>query len=59
MMLLLILRRIQRPTTQGHSSYSSSCAHARARHPLIEAVRFAESLRKLSQSSDIKKNMDQ
>ena len=35
------------------------CEHARARLPLIEAVRFAESLRKLAQSSDLHKNMDQ
>ena len=36
-----------------------SCVHARAHLPLIEAVRFAESLRKLAQSSDLQKNMDQ
>ena len=30
-----------------------SCEHARARLPLIEAVPFAESLRKLAQSSDL------
>ena len=36
-----------------------SCEHARARLSLIEAVRFAESLCKLSQSSDFQKNMDQ
>ena len=36
-----------------------SCEHARARLPLIEAVRLAESLRTLAQSNDIQKNMDQ
>ena len=36
-----------------------SCEHARAHLPLIEAVRFAESLRKFAQSSDLKKNMVQ
>ena len=36
-----------------------SCKHARARLPLIEAVRFAESLRKLAHSSDLQNNMDQ
>ena len=36
-----------------------SCEHARPRLPLIEAVRFAESLRILAQSSDLPKNMDQ
>ena len=36
-----------------------SCEHATARLPLIEAVRFAESLRKFAQSSDPQKNMDQ
>ena len=36
-----------------------SCEHASARLPLIEAVRFAESLRKLFQPSDLQKNMDQ
>ena len=35
------------------------CEHARARLSLIEAVRFAESLRKLAHSSDLQKNMDQ
>ena len=35
------------------------CEHARARLPLIEAVRFAESLRKLAQPSDLQKNIDQ
>ena len=34
-----------------------SCEHARARLPFIEAVRFAESLRKLSQLSDLQKNI--
>ena len=32
-----------------------SCEHARARCPLIEAVRFAKSLRKVAQSNDLKK----
>ena len=36
-----------------------SCEHARARLPITEAVRIAESLRKLAQSSDLQKNMDQ
>ena len=36
-----------------------SCEHARARFPIIKAVRFAESLRKLAQLSDLQKNMDQ
>ena len=36
-----------------------SCEHARGRLPLIEAVRFAESLRKPAHSSDLQKNMDQ
>ena len=36
-----------------------SCEHARARLPLIKAERFAESSRKLAQSSDLKKNIDQ
>ena len=36
-----------------------SCEHARARLILIEIVRFVESLRKLAQSSDFQKNMDQ
>ena len=36
-----------------------SCEHARIRLPLIEAERFAESLRKLAQASDLQKNMDQ
>ena len=35
-----------------------SCEHARARLPLIEVVRFAESLGKLTQSSELQKNMD-
>ena len=35
------------------------CEHARARLPLIEAVRFTECLRKLAQSSDLQKNTDQ
>ena len=40
---------------------ASTCSseHARARLPLIEAVRFAESLCKLAQSSDLQSNMDQ
>ena len=44
-----------------HRRVASTCSfeHAKARLPLIEAVRFAESLRKLAQSSDLKKNMDQ
>ena len=36
-----------------------SCEHARARLPLIEALRFAESLRKLAQSSELQENMEQ
>ena len=32
-----------------------SCEHARARLPLIEAIRFAESLRKLAQPATFKK----
>ena len=40
-------------------AFTCSCEHARARLPLIEAVRFAESLRKQAQSSDLQKNMDQ
>ena len=40
-------------------AFTCSCEHARARLPLIEAVRFAESLRKLAESSDLQKNMDQ
>ena len=36
-----------------------SCEHARARLPSFEAVRFAETLRKLAQLSDLQKNMDQ
>ena len=39
--------------------FTCSCEHARARLSLIEAVRFAESLRELAQSSDLQKNMDQ
>ena len=39
------------------STYSSE--HAMARLPLIDAVRFAESLRKIAQSSYPQKNMDQ
>ena len=35
------------------------CEHARAHLPLIEAVRFAQSLRKLAQTRDLQKNMDQ
>ena len=35
------------------------CEHTGARVPLIEGVRVAESLRKLTQSSDPQKNMDQ
>ena len=44
-----------------HRRVASTCSyeHVRARLPLIDAVRFAESLRKLAQSSDLKKNMDQ
>ena len=40
-----------------HCRVASTCSyeHARARLPLIEAVRFAESLRKLAQSSDLLK----
>ena len=34
-------------------------SHARARLALIEAVRFTKTLRKLAQSSDLQKNMDQ
>ena len=40
-------------------SSTCSCEHTRARLPLIEAVRFAESLRKLAQLSELQKNMDQ
>ena len=36
-----------------------SCEHARARLPLNEAVRFAESMLKLAESSDLQKSMDQ
>ena len=36
-----------------------SCEHASARLPLIEAERFAESFRKLAQSGDLQKNMNQ
>ena len=36
-----------------------SCEHARARLPLIEAVRFAESLRKLAHSSELQKNIQE
>ena len=36
-----------------------SCEHARARLLLIKEVHFVESLRKLAQSSDLQKNMDQ
>ena len=44
-----------------HRRVASTCLweHARARLLLIEAVRFAESFRKLAQSSDLQKNMDQ
>ena len=36
-------------------TFECSCEHGRAGFPLIEAIRFAKSLRKLSQSSDLKK----
>ena len=36
-----------------------SCEYARARLPLIMAVCFAESLRKLAQSSDLQKNINE
>ena len=36
-----------------------SCEHARACLPLIVAVTFAESLRKLAESIELQKNIDQ
>ena len=44
-----------------HRRVTSTCSyeHARARRPLIEAVRLAENLRKLAQSSNLHENMDQ
>ena len=41
------------------SSKISFITCARARLPLIEAIRYAESLRKLAQSTDLQQNMDQ
>ena len=44
-----------------HRRVTSTCSyeHAKVRLRLIEAVRLAESLRKLAQSSDLQKNMHQ
>ena len=55
----LVLNTEHNGVVQCRVTSTWSCEHARARLPLIEAVRFAESLRKLAQSSDLQKNMDQ
>ena len=55
----LVLRTEHNGVVHRRVASTCSCENTRARLPLIEAVRFAESFRKLAQSSDHQKNMDQ
>ena len=56
---LLVLNTEHNGVVHRRVAFTCSCEHARASVPLIEAVRFAENLRKLSQSSYLQKTMDQ
>ena len=55
----LVLNTEHNRVVHRRVAFTCSCKHARARLPLIEAVRFAKTSRKLAQSSDLQKNMDQ
>ena len=55
----LVLNTEHNRVVQRRVTSTCSCEHARARLPFIEAVCFAESLRKLAQSSDLQKNIDE
>ena len=46
--LSLVLNTEQKGVVHRRVASTCSCKHARARLPLIETVRFAESLRKLA-----------
>ena len=49
----LVLNKEHNGVVHQRVASTCSCEYARARFPLNEAVRFAESLRKLAQSSDL------
>ena len=51
----LVLNTERNGVVHRRVASTCSCEHARVRLPLIEAVRFAESLRKLAQSSGLQK----
>ena len=51
----LVLNTEHNGVVHRHVAFTCLCKYVRARLPLIEAVRFAESLRKLAQSGDLKK----
>ena len=53
--LSLVLNTDHNGVVHHRVASTCSCEHARARLLSIEAVRFAESLRKLAQSSNLRK----
>ena len=55
----LVLNNEHNGVMHRRMASTCSCEHARARLPLIEAVRFAEILRKLAQPNDLQENMIQ
>ena len=55
----LVLNTEHNGVVHRYVASTCSCEHARARLLSIEAVRFTESLRKLAQSSDLQKNVEQ